>query len=141
MTPGEFKFALRAEAHLNRIPQPEYRQLMVEAITVLCLIVEQDTGRRITWNQHIAVDHMVHLANDIFIEEQAKMDGDVTLCCGQGGPRPNPLKCNGTAGICMHFYDSAPSGRYGTMSYMCKAALQMLHFPVNQDGNLDCIVS
>ena len=70
MTPGEFKFALRAEAHLNRIPQPEYRQLMVEAITVLCLIVEQDTNRRITWNQHIAVDYMVHLANDIFVEEQ-----------------------------------------------------------------------
>jgi len=72
-----------------------------------------------------------------------KVDGDVTLCCGvaPGTPRPNPLKCQGTAGICQHFYDSAPSGRYGTMSYMCKAAVQMLQFPVTEDGNMDCVVS
>ena len=46
----------------------------------------------------------------------------------------------GAAGISMEFYDTAPSGRFGTMSYLCKAAVQMLSFP-QIDGNLDCIVS
>lgn len=31
MTPGELKFALEVETVLNTIPQPEYRQLVVEA--------------------------------------------------------------------------------------------------------------
>ena len=30
MTPGELKFALEVETVLNTIPQPEYRQLVVE---------------------------------------------------------------------------------------------------------------
>ena len=31
MTAGELKFALQVEMVHNRIPKPEYRQLMVEA--------------------------------------------------------------------------------------------------------------
>lgn len=33
-----------------------------------------------------------------------------------------PARCGGAAGICLHFYDTAPSGRFGTMTYMCRAA-------------------
>lgn len=68
------------------------------------------------------------------------MDGDVLLCCAVDDQRPTPLRCGGTRGICQNFFDMAPSGRYGTMSYMCKALVQMLPFPV-QDGNLDCPIS
>ena len=68
------------------------------------------------------------------------MDGDVTLCCAQD-QFPAGLKCGGTAGICQNFYDSAPSGRYGTMSYLSKAALTLLHFPVTEEGSLECMVS
>ena len=75
----------------------------------------------------------------ILICFQSKMDGDVTLCCGQ--ERPNPLKCGGMAGICQNFYDMAPSGRYGTMSYLCKAALTVLNLPTLENGNLDCVLS
>ena len=71
---------------------------------------------------------------------QSKLDGDVTLCCGVE-PRPSPLKCGGTAGVCQNFYDTAPSGRYGSMSYLCKATAQMLHFQTQEDGNMDCCVS
>ena len=46
----------------------------------------------------------------------------------------------GAAGIILDFYDTAPSGRFGTMSYMCKAVVSMLHFPTTPEGNLDCIV-
>ena len=35
MTPGELKFALRVEGALNTIPEPEFRQLMVEALMVI----------------------------------------------------------------------------------------------------------
>ena len=69
MTPGEMKFALQVELVLNRIPQPEYRQLMVEAMMVLVLIVQHDGGATY-WNQEIYVDQLVRRANEIFIEEQ-----------------------------------------------------------------------
>ena len=69
MTPGEMKFALQVEMALNRIPQPEYRQLMVEAMMVLCLVVEHDS-KSIYWNEVIHVDRIVSKANEIFINEQ-----------------------------------------------------------------------
>jgi phosphorylase kinase alpha/beta subunit len=140
MTAGELKFALEVEAVLNKIPQPEFRQLMVEAIMILCLIVANDNGH-CQWHETIVVDTLVHHANEIFIKEQRDLDGDVTLCCGSTTGRPSwPLKCAGAAGICQNFYDSAPSGRYGTMSYMCRSVVQCLHMPTAPDGNLDCTV-
>ena len=72
MTPGELKFALQVEMVLNRIPQPEYRQLMVEALMVLCLIVENDNGHS-RWDHIISVDGLVKRANEIFLEEQVCM--------------------------------------------------------------------
>ena len=69
MTAGEMKFALQVEMILNRIPQPEYRQLMVEAMMVLILIEQHDNGKT-RWNEVICVDRLVHTANDIFLDEQ-----------------------------------------------------------------------
>ncbi len=69
MTAGEMKFALQVEMILNQIPQPEYRQLIVEAMMVMCLIVVHDIGCT-SWNHVIAIDKMVHKANAIFVEEQ-----------------------------------------------------------------------
>ena len=40
MTSRELKFALCVEAALNRIQEPEYRQLVVEALMVLALVIE-----------------------------------------------------------------------------------------------------
>lgn len=136
MTVGEIKFALHVEAVLNKIPQPEYRQLCVESILMLCLIIEHDGGR-CHWNEVINVDELVHHGNRLFIEEQKELDGDVTLCCA------NPktyLKCGGLAGVCQNFYDLAPSGRYGTMSYLCRSVVHCLKLPCAGDGNLDCTV-
>ena len=69
MTAGEMKFALQVEMVLNRIPQPEYRQLMVEAMMVLVMIEQHDNGKT-RWNEVIGVDKLVHTANDIFLDEQ-----------------------------------------------------------------------
>ena len=72
MTAGEFKFALAVERVLNCIPQPEYRQLVVETLMVLCLIIEHDNGST-QWNETIEVERLVHTANDIFVQEQVYM--------------------------------------------------------------------
>lgn len=127
MTPGEFKFALHVEMVLNRIPQPEYRQLMVEALMVLTLLTENDNSK-LSFSTLIYVDKIVQTANAIYLKDQ-KIPSDVVD------------QSKGAAGICLHFYDTAPSGRFGTMSYLCRALATILPIPVDKDANVDCAVS
>lgn len=68
MTPGELKFALAVETVLNSIPQPEYRQLIVEALMVVTLVVEYKAVAHL--GGLITVEHLVHKANKIFLEDQ-----------------------------------------------------------------------
>lgn len=70
MTPGELKFALAVETALNTIPQPEYRQLMVEALMVLTLVTEHNVVANLGGT--IAVDQLVHGANSIFLQDQVR---------------------------------------------------------------------
>lgn len=143
MTPGELKFALAVETVLNTIPQPEYRQLIVEALMVLTLVAEYNIAPSI--GGLIEIEHLVHAANDLFLEDQIKCNGDATLCCAKpkeiretspsGG-----LLCGGAAYICQHFYDSAPSGCYGTMTYLTRAVACTLDC-VPKHGEIDCTIS
>ncbi|XP_047479759.1 probable phosphorylase b kinase regulatory subunit alpha isoform X1 [Penaeus chinensis] len=141
MTAGELKFALEVETVLNTIPQPEYRQLVVEALMVLSLVREyHHTG----WlGDIVSAQDIVHLANNIFLQDQKQEGGDATTCCARDKKEPGiggSLTCGGAAYICIHFYDSAPSGKFGTMSYMIRAVCCNLNcFP--QDGEMDCTVS
>lgn len=68
MTSGELKFALAVETVLNSIPQPEYRQLVVEALMVLTLVVEYKAVSHL--GAAITVEHLVHMANEIFLDDQ-----------------------------------------------------------------------
>lgn len=70
MTPYEIKFAVHVESVLNRVSQPEYRQLLVEAIMVLTLLsdTEMDSIGGI-----IHVDQIVQLANQLFLQDQVGM--------------------------------------------------------------------
>lgn len=74
---------------------------------------------------------------------QKQQDGEATACCAtdkRGVGSAGCLMCEGAAFICAHFYDSAPSGSFGTMSYMIRAVTCTLNcFP--QEGELDCNVS
>ncbi|XP_069129417.1 probable phosphorylase b kinase regulatory subunit alpha isoform X5 [Argopecten irradians] len=126
MTPGELKFALKVEMVLNRIPQPEYRQLMVEALMVVTLISENEWKPE--YRGVIHIDRMVHEANNLYIQDQ-KMPAAVAL------------ECEGAAGICHHFYDSAPSGRYGTMSYLCRSLAKIFGVPAGSTDNIECAIS
>uniref|UniRef100_A0A8C0XQV2 Phosphorylase b kinase regulatory subunit n=1 Tax=Castor canadensis TaxID=51338 RepID=A0A8C0XQV2_CASCN len=108
MTPGEIKFSVHVESVLNRVPQPEYRQLLVEAILVLTMLADIEIH---SIGSIIAVEKIVHIANDLFFQEQKTLGADDTM-----------LAKDPASGICTLLYDSAPSGRFGTMTYLSKAA-------------------
>ncbi|CAF2699820.1 unnamed protein product [Rotaria sp. Silwood2] len=118
MTQEEIKFALRVEEALNRVPFTEYRQLIVEACVILTSIALGDT--RFHWDEIISIEDIVSTANGIFLHDQSASGGDATKCCASGNP------CGSAAGICLHFYDSAPSGRFGTINYFLRALLKIL---------------
>jgi len=132
-TSGEMKFALKVEEELNKMTYPEYRQLVVESLLVLALVMENDTQLRINWE--IKLDDIVNQAHYIFLRQQRSEGGDAMLCCAnfadheyyqrveqnQGSP------CSASNNICRYFYDSAPSGAYGTMTYFAQAILGMLY--------------
>ncbi|XP_067903776.1 phosphorylase b kinase regulatory subunit alpha, skeletal muscle isoform isoform X3 [Heterodontus francisci] len=107
MTPGEIKFAVQVETFLNNVPQPEYRQLLVETILVITMLADIDVQ---SIGEIIHVDHIAHMANNLFIEEQTALGADNIM-----------LEKDTATGICKLLYDSAPSGRFGTMTYLLKA--------------------
>uniref|UniRef100_A0A3Q4HUT3 Phosphorylase b kinase regulatory subunit n=1 Tax=Neolamprologus brichardi TaxID=32507 RepID=A0A3Q4HUT3_NEOBR len=109
MTAGEIKFAVQVESVLNHVPQPEYRQLLVETVMVLGLIADVDVDNI---GGIIHVDRVLHLANDLFLSDQKSH-----------GASEYFLEKDPATGICNFFYDSAPSGSYGTMTYLSKAAV------------------
>uniref|UniRef100_A0A8B9NAP5 Phosphorylase b kinase regulatory subunit n=1 Tax=Accipiter nisus TaxID=211598 RepID=A0A8B9NAP5_9AVES len=113
MTPCEIKFAVHVESVLNHVPQPEYRQLLVEAILVLTFLSDIEVN---SIGGIIHVDRIVHMANDLFLQELKSF-----------GATGSILEKDVATGICHFFYDSAPSGAYGTMTYLTKAIIIYLH--------------
>ncbi|CAL8326418.1 unnamed protein product [Lota lota] len=107
MTPGEIKFSVHVEAVLNRVPQPEYRQLLVEAILVLTMLADVDIQ---SIGSIVHVERIVHIANDMFYKDQKDLGAGEQL-----------LERDPGTGVCRLLYDSAPSGRFGTMTYLTKA--------------------
>uniref|UniRef100_A0A8C9NT24 Phosphorylase b kinase regulatory subunit n=1 Tax=Serinus canaria TaxID=9135 RepID=A0A8C9NT24_SERCA len=120
MTPGEMKFAVHVESVLNRVPQPEYRQLLVEAILVLTMLVDMEVH---TIGGIIAVEKILHIANDLFYEEQKALGADEHM-----------LERDPSTGICSLLYDSAPSGRFGTMTYLSKSVALYVYDFLPADG-------
>lgn len=135
MTAGEIKFAVQVESVLNHVPQPEYRQLLVETVMVLGLVADVDVD---SIGGIIHVDRILHLANDLFLNDQVPppaaepflltvfLPVHPVLCL-----HPQKAHCaseyflekDPATGICNFFYDSAPSGSFGTMTYLSKAVV------------------
>uniref|UniRef100_A0A8C1I5N2 Phosphorylase b kinase regulatory subunit n=1 Tax=Cyprinus carpio TaxID=7962 RepID=A0A8C1I5N2_CYPCA len=107
MTPGEIKFAVHVERVLNRVPQPEYRQLLVEGILVLTMLADVDIQ---SVGSIIHVEKIVHIANDMFFKDQKDLGAEDSI-----------LEKDLSTGICRLLYDTAPSGRFGSMTYLTKA--------------------
>ncbi len=71
MTTEETKFALTVESVLNRVPEPEYRQLLVEAMMVLTIIAENQTNIRLGPGI-ISIETITHTANQLFLTDQVR---------------------------------------------------------------------
>lgn len=120
-TSGELKFALKVEEELNKVVYPEYRQLVVETMMLFYMFLEHDPKYEVKYI--VKLDEIVKSANGFFLEHQKQHDGDALLCCA--GERTG--KCHTTTDICRFFYDSAPSGTFGTMTYLTQAILHVLY--------------
>ena len=70
-TSGEMKFALKVEEELNKIQYPEYRQLVVETMMVLSLLLERDRNFQV--NGTLKLDAIVKHANELFLAQQVCM--------------------------------------------------------------------
>uniref|UniRef100_A0A1X7VMW5 Phosphorylase b kinase regulatory subunit n=1 Tax=Amphimedon queenslandica TaxID=400682 RepID=A0A1X7VMW5_AMPQE len=123
MTAGELKFALKVESVLNSLPDPEYRQLVVEVLMLTALINPERPLPQI-----VNVDDVIRTANFLFVVDQKECNGLASQCCGQMRG-----SCGAYWSICSHFYDSAPSGVYGTMSYLSRALLQTIQQNLPRD--------
>lgn len=82
MTPQEIKFAVHVESVLNRVPQPEYRQLLVEAIMVLTLLSDTEMN---SIGGIIHVDQIVQMANQLFLQDQVGVPRPTQSNHSQGG--------------------------------------------------------
>lgn len=69
MTAEEIKFALQVEAVLNTVPEPEYRQLIVEALITLTFFSELDNKDN-SINTVIPVNKIVERAYHIFLADK-----------------------------------------------------------------------
>ncbi|KMZ08292.1 probable phosphorylase b kinase regulatory subunit alpha [Drosophila simulans] len=142
---GGVKFWQDVKLALVKIPQAEYRQLMVEALMVLSLVIEHDMVPSL--DGIIYVEHLVHKANQLFLEDQRKVKGAAMQCCAkikeskeQQQASSAGLLCRGAGKICQHFYVSAPGGRFGTMTYLFRAVPLVLNY-VPKPGEMECPIS
>ena len=69
MTRREIKFALEVEQVLNQISEPEYREIVVEVLTLMNHLEELlMTQPKIPMDQPFEVDVVVYRANQLFVE-------------------------------------------------------------------------
>ena len=77
MTAGELKFALLLESHLNSLPDPEYRQLVVECLMVVSLVTT--SSPQPAFGGTLVVEHIIHHAHRIFLQDQVSGCGFARL--------------------------------------------------------------
>ena len=135
MTAGEMKFHLRCETLLNAVKDPEFRSLVVETIMILIKVVTHDLIPFL--DDVVRLESIVQEGNRIFLTEQGELGeggglGRAYECCLAG--RTDRRTPCGPAGVCSHFYDSAPSGEFGTLCYLTKAFFRLYQDRLPTDG-------
>lgn len=74
MTPDELKFALRVETVLNSLPDPEFRQMVVEVLMVIGLVVK--CSEISSLGDTIVAEHIIGHAHSLFLQDQASRAGE-----------------------------------------------------------------
>jgi len=106
MTAEELKFALHVENVLNKLAHPEYRQLVVESLVMLG-VINSNNSNVYLHTTNVDVCRLLHVANDMFAHKQKQFGATDTF-----------LSRDPDTNICQEFYDCAPSGKNGTMTYI-----------------------
>ncbi|ESO07408.1 hypothetical protein HELRODRAFT_170742 [Helobdella robusta] len=121
-------------ATLHFIKPPEYLQLLIEATYLLSSLAK---NKRIKMNvkKVINVNEIVVVAVNLFLRQQ-NADRMKTCCTPSKNIRkpsvPVDSACKTRGGVCYHFYDSSPTGDFGTMAYFTDAILA-LHTEVGRN--------
>lgn len=69
MTRKEIKFSLEVEQVLNRISEPEYREVVIEALTFIGHLSKLIMGEpRIPTDRVFDVEQVIYHANKLFVE-------------------------------------------------------------------------
>ncbi|KAI0989578.1 hypothetical protein GJ496_009720 [Pomphorhynchus laevis] len=130
MTREELKFAIEIERAINSIPIPHYRQLIVEATLMACLILQSNS--KFFYHGTVDMDDVVFRACQLYKEDA--LQSGVTADCLRTLDTTLYYKANA---IVSNFFDCAPSGRYGTMNYMLRALFHLFDLGVDFEWTMD----
>ena len=106
MTAGEAQFAISVSNWLDKIPQPQLRQLYVETIMILGSLLKMMKNVPDVIELHA----ILFQAHDIFMHECSNHDASVSLC-----------------GISEGFFLTPPTGQFGTLNYLSQAIAQFYY--------------
>ncbi|XP_061863865.1 phosphorylase b kinase regulatory subunit beta isoform X4 [Colius striatus] len=122
MTMYEMNFSLLVEDMLQNIDQPEYRQIIVELLMVISVILERNP--ELEFQDKVDLDKVVHEAFHEFQKDH-------------GNPKGAENPDDRTA-----FYNTHPVGKRGTCSYLSKAVITLLlEGEVKPSNDEPCTVS
>uniref|UniRef100_A0A8C4Q9C7 Phosphorylase b kinase regulatory subunit n=1 Tax=Eptatretus burgeri TaxID=7764 RepID=A0A8C4Q9C7_EPTBU len=108
MTMYEMNFSLLVEDMLQSIEQPEYRQIVVELLMVVSLLLERNP--EVDFQNAVDLDILVGDAMHSFRSEQGVSNNTATT----------------NSEDMTEFYNTTPSGIHGTSSYLARAAVNTL---------------
>ncbi len=103
MTPGELKFALTLEGKLNSLPDPEYRQLVVEALIIFGYLAKSK-GPPYFSRGPLVVGNIIRHALHLFLEDQVRGEREFVLFMGDGGVMDMVEVCLVVCCVCVFGY-------------------------------------
>ncbi|XP_075181557.1 phosphorylase b kinase regulatory subunit beta [Anomaloglossus baeobatrachus] len=106
MTMYEMNFSLLVEDMLQNISQPEYRQIIVELLMIVSVILERNP--EFEFQEKVDLDRLVTEAFSDFQRDQNRL---------QGAEKQEDMSA---------FYNTPPLGKRGTCSYLTKAVMNLL---------------
>ncbi|XP_042653523.1 phosphorylase b kinase regulatory subunit beta isoform X3 [Tyto alba] len=106
MTMYEMNFSLLVEDMLQNIDQPEYRQIIVELLMVISVILERNP--ELEFQDKVDLDKVV---------QEAFHDFQKDHCSPKGAEKQDDMTL---------FYNTHPVGKKGTCSYLSKAVITLL---------------
>ncbi|XP_036296549.1 phosphorylase b kinase regulatory subunit beta isoform X2 [Pipistrellus kuhlii] len=122
MTMYEMNFSLLVEDMLGNIDQPKYRQIIVELLMVVSVVLERNP--ELEFQDKVDLDRLVREAFQEFQKDESQLKGV------------------GNQDDMTAFYDTPPLGRRGTCSYLTKVVMNLLLAgEVKPGGDDPCLVS